>query len=155
MALVDAKKNGHLPFLAKWIVLPLYYTLGSAARLWSLVLFLTPLLGLFDTLKLAQYARYPASNETLSDLPLYVPYNESLFVTLRDEWEPFQLADMSEMFMTGGALAAHVGVLAAAILAHLIVGGLVAGLLGFGSFSDVLHSFVCPPLFLDWEHVHR
>ena len=45
---LSAKKNGHVPFLGKLVLLS-YYSLGTAARVFAVLLFFTPRLGIFYT----------------------------------------------------------------------------------------------------------
>ena len=67
--LVDFAKKGQLPITGK-IILAAYFILGAVARVFAVVLFLTPLLGLFDCLALGRTATVPASNDTVFNMVL-------------------------------------------------------------------------------------
>merc|ERR1712062_205126 len=49
LATLIAKKGGFVPFLGKMVLL-CYYTIGTAARVFGLLLFFTPSLGIFYSL---------------------------------------------------------------------------------------------------------
>ncbi len=46
IAVIDAKKKGHLPFKGKYIILPAYFGLSILSRVYAILIFLTPALGL-------------------------------------------------------------------------------------------------------------
>ncbi len=78
----------------RWLLLPTYFAVSGFTRVFSIILFLTPSLGLFDTLRLAQTGLYPASNQTAWDV-----LDNGTVVTLHDEWQRLRLDSMSDLFM--------------------------------------------------------
>ena len=151
--LVEAAKRGHLPLPAKWIVLPAYFSLSVSARLLAVVAFLTPTLGLFGTLKLAQMGRYAASNKTVYDIAA-----DGRFVTLQEAWGEFRYADMSEMFASSGLPTQWLlpAISATIVVVHLTASAVIPKAFGlYCGNASVLHAFVCPPVFLDWDDKYR
>ncbi len=69
IARVAARKNGHMPLIGYAAVLPVYFVVGAVVRTFAVVLFLTPLLGLFNTQQLARMAAVKGSDARLSGKP--------------------------------------------------------------------------------------
>ncbi len=143
---VAAGRAGNLPLAGK-AILGAYFVCGALGRVAAVVVLFTPLLGLFDVLKMSEVGLRRASTDTTYDLR----GNVSLAAAWGSE---FQLGSMSDLFSADYVAWMYVGLIAGLLLAHLAAGFAIGRPLG-RSWDAALHTIVCPPIFLDWEEWYR
>ncbi len=113
MGLLHGRKDGQIP-LAGRSILAVYFCLSTLARLAAIVIFLTPLLGLFDILGFGKTASMAASNDTVYDLP-----QDRSVVTLNQAWSSFALDRHSELLSeTPAAFWSYVAIPPVLLVAH-------------------------------------
>ncbi len=152
VAYIAALKRGHLSNLGQ-AILALYFLASIATRMWAIVVCLTPLLGLLGSLDFARLATIPSSKFAVRDDDGTVVG----FAGSRGDWEePFHISGLSELFPGRLAASSYSGVAAAVLASHV-----AAALALHGRFFcrlgrwQLLYTFVCPPLFVDWEEIYR
>ncbi len=145
---IGARKAGHLPTVGK-IILVAFFLLCIISRLLAIVVFFTPILGLFNTLRLAQFGTIKGSD----DLTHEAFYGGN---TLADEWGPFETSP-GDFFRTQEALIAYASIPPALLVLHFVF-GIIIGKLACrkeDSWHLAVFTLIAPPLFLDWEEMYR
>ena len=150
-------------------------------RLFAIVIFFTPLLGLFDILIISKMAMLPGSKDTVYDG--WTDSNgTTVFVSLEEGWDKMRTSSIPQVMAgySDATMVLYIGLPALLFLLHIAI-----GLKLFHQFYDtenrktggddhteedvepevaasaspdywpVLYTFVCPPLFLDWEDTYR
>ncbi len=151
---INMHKNGNLPFVGK-AILGVYFALSVLGRVFALVIFFTPILGLFNILRMAEIGMLPASNDTVFDI------NASGEVkTMEEFWLlRFKLSAVSDLFSGRPAWLTYLVIISSTLLFHLTLALVILSkalkLRSFEMWCSLLHTCVCPPLFLDWEHIYR
>ncbi len=114
MGLLDSRKDGEIPVAGR-IILAAYFCLSTLTRVAAIVVFLTPLLGLFDTLGFGKTASMTGSNDTVYDLP-----QDGSVVTLNQAWSSFALNRHSELLPKAAPAAfwSYVAIPPAMLIAH-------------------------------------
>ncbi len=148
---ISAAKRGYLPFKGK-ILLLLYFALSALVRVYAVVVFFAPLLGTFGTLKLGRTATVSASNDTVYDI-----FPNGTVITLGQEWERnFQLQRADQLLPEGLLATTYAIIIPTLLVVHLLAGIIIKMLFkGTDTFWQILYTFVCPPLFTDWEEIYR
>ena len=117
MSLLSTNKNGFTTFIGHWFIALPYFIISTASRIFSVVLFFTPIIGLFDTLHLVQMGMIPASSDKWTGPN--VGYTENPDGTFNGTWSKFSFADNSEFpgipFWVGFTPAILMGI-------HILVG---------------------------------
>ncbi len=153
VAQVDADKRGHLP-LAGTGLLAAYFALSVAARCLAVVVFFVPLLGLFDVLRLAQMGLLAGSEETTYDV-----LRKGATLSVEAEWRrSFEVDNMMEFYTADSMMQlAYMIVPCVVVAVHVPVTCIIWKMCGTActGYWRVAHSFVCPPLFNDWEDIYR
>ena len=153
LAYVSTMKNGHLSVVGK-AILAVYFSVSIAGRLLAMSAFAAPLLGLFGLLKMAHMGLLPVSADLIYDLR-QMELGRSPF--LEAHWRPLRLQHVGQMYAGPAVTALHLA-LPAAILTLHVAAGLALRRWVTGSGWDrwhVLYTFVCPPVFIDWEEIYR
>ena len=149
---VAVRKRGHLPTIGM-LFLAVYFALSCFARVWAVVVFFTPLLGLFDTLEMGRTGLLPASNDTVFDFHA----NDSV-ITLADEWnDRFQFNSISDLLDSDALRIACLAIPPAVVAFHLFAGLAIRAYFHASSSTrwEVFFTLVCPPIFNDWEDYYR
>ena len=158
----DARKNGHLPLVGK-LILFVYFVLSMAARIFAIVLFFTPLLGLFGTLKYAQMATVSATMGYRKEGDAVHDINpETLEITyLNQTWGEFKLDSISDFCGSSTEMVATMLAVPAIVLAlHITVTLYLSRKYPTGGDSCIprywegLYTMVCPPAFKDWTEFY-
>ncbi len=143
-------KNGFLPFTAILVQL-FYFGLSVGCRIFSIVVFLTPKLGLWNTMYHTHFANIPASEDRTFD---YYPNGTKIYIS--EAWQPFQL----KAFNTNGGLDVPLAVtLPLVLFIHIVTGLAIAIYFKTSPLKEtqhwhVLYTLVCPPLFSDWQELY-
>ena len=129
----------------------LYYIIF---RILSFIILFTPSLGLFDCLHHGRLGSIPVQDgQRIFDVSL-----DGVQLNFSNAWEPYKIKDISYFpDMTVSAVSA---LLVSMVLFHTFVSILILKLLlrkPFGTelFIQAIHSFLTPPLHLDWELLYR
>ncbi len=148
---VDARNKGDLSFLSVLVTLPAYYLVSTVVRIFAVVVFVTPVLGLFDVLQVAKMAKLPGSKGTYSDI-----LSNGGFITIKEEWSELQLPEM-HIFFSNSHIYTIYGTLGMFIpIFHLASGLIIKWFYEVDSGIDhILYTYVCPPLYFDWEDLYR
>ncbi len=147
---ISAGKDGHLPTSGA-LVLAAYYLISTGGRVWAIVVYFTPLLGLFDCLTMAKMGMYSFADGLEHSLR-----EDGTRLSLQTVWttSSLHLETMSGL-MAGSALlvlaAPCLILLLRIVLGTVLVFEALPDLRGFWHF---LYSSVCPPLFIDWEDIY-
>ena len=148
---ISAGKKGHLGFLGK-VILAAYVSVGLAGRLWAFLMFFTPILGLFNILKMAELGTMGASNTTVTNI-----YLNGTVITLAQKWnEEFKFDFLLDIYSAWPITAVYVTIALGLCSSHLIVGTCTQRkyiALNIG-LDNVIHTLVCPPLYPDWEEIY-
>ena len=151
---LKAKKQGQLPFKGTVLVL-LYFFVGAVARVTALLLFLMPTLGLLGVLN------HGLTGQIGMEYWMVMDFTPSGKVNAYEVWEEnFKIGSVSEIFTSKGTT----GLMCALTVTILIIHVAAAHLINrkffnlrsersFSSTNAILHTFVCPPLFLDWQNL--
>ena len=151
---LSSRKNGFLGIIATLILLP-YYAIGAFSRLFMVLLFFAPSMGLFDTMN--HYTRgkiemHPAS----TDLVIFQPQTSQSYYDLWEESYRFKNERVDDFFTMPTYMFAVIP-LALAIL-HMFASFLFMRPLykrsgeGFlKQFLQGVQTLVYSPLFCDWE----
>jgi uncharacterized membrane protein YecN with MAPEG domain len=136
------------------IILSLYFAMGMSGRLLSIVLFFTPLLGLFDT----NYHGVLGSRPGLFERQLFDYMDTSKPIFAHKMWLRFQIKEeglfhfQSTLFLS----------MCCTITFHLVAGFMIQLKANRQSkertsnkIYQTLYTFLSPPLFLDWEKIYR
>lgn len=129
-------------------------------RIFLLVLFYTPMLGIFNTRMYYSTRKIPAvSNGWIYDLD---QYNHTS--TIEEQWFTFWIQNESDFFL----LPKHMRILPMVMLVchipisyaliSLIIGGnkcVNRRIVKIDQMLQSLWTIVCPPLFFDWEELYR
>ncbi len=129
------------------LLLFLYFVASVHGRAYAVLLFLTPSLGLFNTLNMVE-----VSGQRIFDVG-----PEGQVVTLAETWSQFKIDHASEFVDTAAMRTAFYGIPPLLIFVHVsaIVSIRKRVLMKAGRFhwKDIYCS-VCPPLFYDWLHLY-
>ncbi len=151
MFYVSSRLDGALSLKGRAILFA-YFLVSSLGRVSALLLFLTPVLGLFGCLTVSAFGSVHASKNAVFD---YVPGSNGSFVSLEDGWADFRLGSKSDLVDTA-AMSIVMPCLPALIALFHGVGVACIRNRSLGSvgldWRDV-YSVVCPPLFHDWMQV--
>ena len=149
---VAALKRNQLSLAGK-VMTATYFLVSATGRLFAVVVFFTPVLGLFDILKMAQVGLLPASTYTVYDVT-----RNGGFRSLQDVWgQSLQLSSISDMFSGRMALVACLPLAILLPILHICTSLAIR----MRHRSPIprrwltIHTFVCPPLFDDWEEYYR
>ena len=124
---------------------------AAILRLFAVVTFLAPLLGLFGILRLATMAMIPAAED-----PLYDVGEDGTKVSLRSAWKELQLSEVPELFRSRLATWTYAFVPILLVFSHfLICMAIWKKCRAKFSSLEALYTFICPPLFPDWEDYYR
>ena len=143
------KKNGFVPLLGKAILI-LYYATGTVARVFAIVLFFTPSIGLMDTLH----------HLRLGQLPAYGFGNSTHFnATHSNFWNLHYKLDKPEDFYYFPKEAVYCIMILTPIL-HMMLSMLLQRKIYYRGASspqvmEGICTLVCPPVHLDWELLFR
>ena len=150
---IAAGKKGHLSMLGK-LILAAYIATCSAGRLWALIVYFTPVFGLFNILMMAKKGVIPASPDTVADI---LP--NGTVVSLEEKWgQLFELRHLFDLYQCAPTTIINLTVVSMLIGLHICLGLYLLrryttmprlGLI------HVFHTFVCPPLLPDWEEICR
>ncbi len=148
------QKNQNLSSLGK-ALLGLYFVISVAGRVFALVIFFTPLLGLFNILRMAEAGMLPASKDTVYDI---TSRNET--ITMETFWsQEFRLHTVSDLFSGDSVLLMYFAIIISTLVLHCAISALILWRLltvwSFESLCSIFHTLVCPPMFLDWEYLYR
>ncbi len=146
-----ALKKGSVPILSAFLILPTYFFVSTLVRISAAVLFFTPLLGLFGILKIAKMALIPGSPSTLSDV-----YTNYTTLSLEEEWSELQIREVYEI-LSGSPIYTGYAIVGCILpIIHLLVGYAVNYVYKVDTgLRHVLYTFICPPLYFDWEGIYR
>ena len=149
MNLIDAIKKGYLPFIGKIILVP-YFLLSTIARVGAVVVFFTPLLGLFNVLSTSQLGALSFSDDVVYDI-----LSNGTTVPLQKEWAKFQIAELTDV-LPRHMFYVYLGVSAAVFCIHSRLGTVIWKMvLKQDQLWPVLYTAITPPLFADWEEICR
>ncbi len=149
---LQAAKRGHLPFIGKFVILPAYYIVGCLARCTAVVLFLTPILGMFGTLELGRFGSMDASAYVKTD------FDGRRFLSFKEEWRAFKYDTIGDILDNSGIYFAYASVLPALLLIRLTSLSVLKCSELFNPLHSawhLLHATICPPLYNDWEDLYR
>ena len=165
--LIESKKNGYLPSIGKLFLLA-YYIIGTAARVFALLLFFTPILGIFNTVFHNKLGKMGVGAYRV---PVYGPvkWRTSVFdiddngteISFGELWHDRYKTD--ELYHLPSYLL--VLIIPIIVAVHMVMNQLIQKKYFRGisrpkaswtkKVLDDLCSFVCPPLHLDWEYFYR
>ena len=154
---VISNKNGFLPFAGKVLLLA-HFAIGTAARVFAVLLYFTPCLGLFDTLYHSKLGLMPVKNAAIT-FQIDVNGTQVLF---RDLWEgEYRLRSSLDFYDYPTSLMCLTLPLMVAV--HLFVSQIFKRVLyyrGISSCESMLGqldmcTIVSPPIHLDWERLYR
>ena len=154
--LTSSKKYSFVPFVGK-IILVIYFTLGTGARVCSLLLYFTPSLGLFNSLHHPAFATKGATTEYAAVFNISVNGTPIWFNEL---WNNHFREGPHEFYVIPSDIL--IFVLLLLVLAHLIASWHIQRKLYWRvklgipeHFFNALYTIICPPLSLDWEGIYR
>ncbi len=165
--LVCSRKNGYQP-LSGQAILFLYYAVGTAGRVFAVLLFFTPSLGLFDTFyhgKLGALTTPAQGNLTGTLFRNYAVIDvdaDGEPVHLGDLWNrQYRLERPEQLFHLPTWVVATV--ISAFMVVHILASSALQKRIYYkeqdpGRFTRLregLVSLVCPPIHLDWEYLYR
>ena len=93
MSLLSTNKNGFTAFIGRWFIALPYFIIGTAGRIVAVVLFFTPIIGLFDTMYPVQMGKIPDSSDKQTNAIIGTKYTGE---TLNETWSNFAIAENSE-----------------------------------------------------------
>jgi hypothetical protein len=161
LSYIAIAKNEFLPLTGKLILFG-YFAIGLSGKLFIIVLFCTPSLGLFDTnfhgqlgslnIKKKMYLDHVEVSRVfdyhINDTPIFV----------EDIWPKLQLSN-SELFHLPTSIYPSMLVM---FILYLVIGYILQSRLHSCSKKKPLkiiflslYSLLCPPLFLDWEVIYH
>jgi hypothetical protein len=162
---IEAIKANFVPLFGK-IDLLLYFAIGLSGRLFSVVLFFTPLLGLFDTsyhwylgsITVFESRDYTGSiGYTLFD---YIGNNTPIY--FYDTWEFYIYIYDNASFFCPTELYVVIIIFFVILIFHTIIGHAFQTKLHGQSkeivskkIFEAVYALLCPPLILDWEEIYR
>jgi hypothetical protein len=160
LAYIEALKNNCIPMLGKVILLS-FYTIGLAGRLFAIVLFCTPLLGLCDTNYHGYYGATSTDPGTIDGLNTYTVYDyqeSGTPIFFENFWHKFLLNDTVFFYVPVYFYYNYFIV----IVIHIVLGCIFQSKMNRSSkeretkkiFQNI-YTLLCPPLFLDWELVYQ
>ena len=165
LATLIAKKNGFVPFLGKMVLL-CYYTIGTAVRVFGVLLFFTPNLGIFYTLfhiKLGRLNTLSYGSEDLS--PVFEIDSNGTVMYVDDKWrDNYQISKIQDLYDHFPTFLL-ICTLPIMIVIHFAISFLLhkiyfKGIKGqkntfLKRIQDDLCTLLCPPVHLDWELIYR
>ncbi len=145
----SAAFRGGLSLVGK-AVLFVYYLLGCLGRVAAFLIFLTPTLGLLDTLMQAEFAVLGTRRQ------VFEIDADGQYLIMDKEWEKFRLEDKSELMSGNPFRVVTYGVPILVVILHVLgliyVRRFVLSKTRILVWKD-LYAAVCPPLFYDWHHL--
>jgi hypothetical protein len=163
---IIAIKDQFVTFLGQ-IILSLYFVIGMSKRLLSIILFLAPVLGLFNTnyhglLGSVEITSYLLNNTTILDYTRkyslfdYIDNNKP--ISFDDAWHKNVIKGTGLFHFTSTLFL----FMFATITFHLVTGVIIKLKANRHSkeratttIFRTTNTLLCPPLFLDWEEIYR
>ena len=135
-------KNGFLPFKAA-VILLFYFGLSALGRIWAIIVFVTPSLGLFDTMFHAWFGRLEPGPDVLYDF-----FPNGTDIQMADAWKPFQFSPFDTVFYSVPLWST----LPLLVALHVLIQLAIAKKFKTHPAKEarhwhVLYNLVCPPLF--------
>ena len=102
MGLLSANKNGFTTLVGHWFIAFPYFLVSTACRIFSIILFYTPILGLFNTLYHSSRGQIPANSDQWSvENPWYDNSEADLrrnVTNFHETWSKLQIEKDSDFF---------------------------------------------------------
>ena len=156
LSLTISRKNGFVPFIGK-IVLLTYFTIGTGARVWALLLYFTPSLGLFNSLHYPTFAQIWAKPH---ELAVYNMSADGTTTWFHEKWNDHTKGKADDFYFIPSYIL--MSALLFLTIAHLCISWTIqrkvyqgAKLRVTEAFFDALYTMICPPVYLDWEGIYR
>ena len=158
-------KGHYIPFVGKLILIA-YYTTTTFARVFAMVLLVTPSLGLFDTLhhynhgsKVAYVDKLDGHDNAVFDIGA----NDTV-IWFHELWNAEYKFDSRQQFCD--ALPMSISLLVLVVVLHPLIGRLLqrkiyykgtepANATWITTILDGLHTIISPALHMDWEFIYR
>ena len=139
------------------IVLAIYFTIGTAARVWSLLLYFAPSLGLFNclnhptfALKGAKPVKFAVYNVNANGTPTW----------FHELWNKHYRGGPDDFYYIPSYILMYP--LLFLTISHLLISWTIQRKLYQGEklrviegFFDALYTMICLPVYLDWEGIYR
>jgi hypothetical protein len=158
---IKATKDNFVTSLGQ-IILLLYFVIGMSGRLLHIILFFTPLLGLFDTNYHSVLGRLTAAEMVNGDNKImyllfdYIDNNQAIF--FHETWHKISIKETG-LFDFSLTLFLF---MFATITFHLVTGVIIKLKANrhrkertTTTICQTIYTLLCPPLFLDWEEIYR
>ncbi len=132
------------------MILLFYFGLSALGRIWAIIVFVTPSLGLFDTMFHAWFGRLEPSESVLYDF-----FPNGTDIQMADAWKPFQFSPFDTVFYSVPLWST----LPLLVALHVLIQLAIAKKFKTHPAKEarhwhVLYTLVCPPLFLDWQEMY-
>ena len=164
LSLLISKKGHYVPFLGKYVVLIAYYTTTTLARVWAVVLLVTPYLGLFDTLHHYNHGSKQAWPQKADHVVFDIGPNGTA-IWFNKLWNDEYKFDSLEQFYDFSPnlliIPLIIVLIIHPILSHLIHSEIYYKGIEPGNKKWItkvhhsLHTIISPPLDKDWELIYR
>jgi hypothetical protein len=163
LSYIEVKKSNFLPLLGKLLLLH-YFAIGLSGRLFAIVLFCTPLLGLFDTNyhaifgKMSVQTEFFPSSVKRQTFYLFDYTTNNTEISFDELWQKFQIKNLHL-----SSYPTWVSILCIAlILLHIVTSYILQSKLhrksnnksAYNIFQSI-YTLLCPPMFIDWEEIYR
>jgi hypothetical protein len=160
LSYINATKNNFVPLLGK-LVLLVFIAIGMLGRLLAIVLFCTPFMGLFDTnyhgtLGKIEVTNYPFKDGRTLYRTLFNYSKNNTAIVFGKAWEKYRINNIFK-FSTSFCI-----LFITLILLHVVIGYILqpkqTSQSKEKSVNDIfqeIYALLCPPMFLDWEVIHR
>ena len=165
LSLMSLKKAGYIPFLGKLVLIG-YYATTTFARVFAIILLVTPSLGLFDTLhhydhgsKVAYVDRPDGPDNSVFDVSA-----NGTVIWFHELWNAEYKLDGRQQFCD--ALPMTISILVVVAVLHPLIGRLLqrkvfykgtepANITWISTILDGLHTIISPAVHMDWEFIYR
>jgi hypothetical protein len=153
---IAASKNNFLGIVGK-IILLCFFVIGLSGKLFNIVLFCTPILGLFDSNYHGYLGKLDFKKRFINNCILYDYHLNNTPICVEDIWSKLQLSNSLSLNPIPIYLT-----MCAVFLLHIVL----CSFLQYRLESHVqktmpkivfvsIYSLMSPPLFLDWEVIYR
>ena len=156
LSLTISRKNGFVPFTGK-IVLAIFFTICTGVRVWSLLLYFTPSLGLFNTLHHPTFAQIWARPAELAVLNVN---DDGIPTWLNVQWNNHTRGGEDDFYYIPSYILMYA--LLFLTISHLTISWIIHSKLYQKAevrvserFFEALYTMICPPVYLDWEGIYR
>ena len=164
ISLHTSKKNHYVPFLGKFVVLILYYTTTTLARVWAIVLLFTPYLGLFDTLHHYNHGSKQAWPQK-ADWAVFDISPNGTVIWFNELWNAEYKYDSIDQFYEFSPSLLVIPLIIVMvfhpILSHFLQSQIYykgikpSNLNSIKGVHQTMHNIISTPLHKDWEHIYR